>query len=76
MAWPFFLNELGSAFLETSDWDSRLSRFQHTEKIQQVPGRMILATMWFRNHIAPGGPEEQSYRDYLEQISLGDTPKD
>ncbi|KAL8969391.1 MAG: hypothetical protein Q9183_002012 [Haloplaca sp. 2 TL-2023] len=64
------------SFLETSDWDSRLSRFQHAEKIQQVPGRMILATMWFRNHIAHGGPEEQSYRNHLEQISMGDTPKD
>ncbi|KAL8872126.1 MAG: hypothetical protein Q9174_002186 [Haloplaca sp. 1 TL-2023] len=64
------------SFLETSEWDMRLSRFKHTEKIQQVPGRMIRTTMWFRDHIAQGGPEEQSYQTYLEQISSGDTPND
>ncbi|KAI4281215.1 MAG: hypothetical protein L6R38_003877 [Xanthoria sp. 2 TBL-2021] len=64
------------AFLETSDWDMRLSRFQNSSKIQQIPGRMILSTIVYRRHIAHGDPHEPIQRVFLERIAAGQCPND
>ena len=62
--------------LETSDLDFRLSRFQESSTVQQVPGKMILSTMWQRDHIAQGGPREPGYQTYLTKLASGGTPAD
>ncbi|KAL8846895.1 MAG: hypothetical protein Q9221_008035 [Calogaya cf. arnoldii] len=64
------------AFLETSDWDMRISRFHDASKIQQVPGRMIRSTMMYRRHVAEGGPHEPSQRVFLERLAAGQSPTD
>lgn len=63
-------------FLELSDWDMRLTRFQDPSRIQQIPGRMIRSTMVYRHHIAHGGPYEPLQREYLERLSAGNRPND
>ena len=39
-------------FLDTSDWDMRLSRFAKSSEIQQIPGRATLITMNHRQRVA------------------------
>lgn len=39
-------------FLDTSDWDLRLSRFANPSGIQQIPGRATLITMNHRQRVA------------------------
>ena len=69
ISWPRLHKLL--KLLETSDWDFRLSRFQISSKVQQIPGKMILSTMWQRDHIARGGPRELGYQTYLKRIASG-----
>ena len=63
-------------FLETSEWEMKLSRFQDASKLQQVPGKMILSTMVYRRHVLDGGPYQPGQHEYLKRLSAGYEPLD
>lgn len=55
-------------FLDTSDWDMRLSRFANSSEIQQIPGRAILNTMNHRHRVAQEVLTERRPGKHLESV--------
>ena len=55
-------------FLDTSDWDLRLSRFANSSEIQQIPGRATLITMNHRQRVAQETLTERQRGKYLGSV--------
>lgn len=55
-------------FLDTSDWDMRLSRFANSFEIQQIPGRATLITMNHRQRVAQESLTERQHGKCLGSV--------
>ena len=75
--------EIGWGRLETflnllnkSDWNMHINRFLRVAEVQQMPGMVVLSTIWQRRYFANCRPFESLRLGYLKAISGGGTAKD